>query len=102
MFNNGVVMCSPISCKSSLAELVASNQHKGTACDETLVMFYAIEILRTLEALHTCGLVAGNIQRKDRLSGFIFLLFLGGEGGLMFLLTSFIHQGYALLLRFTW
>ena len=103
MFNNGVVMCSPISCKSSLAELVASNQHKGTACDETLVMFYAIEILRTLEALHTCGLVAGNIQRKDRLSGCIFLLFLGGgKGGLMFLLTSFIHQGYALLLRFTW
>lgn len=63
-FNNGVVVCSTYSCKATMAELLASNAGKSMACDETLVMFYTIELLRTLEALHTCGFVAGNVQRE--------------------------------------
>ncbi|EGD78286.1 BUB protein kinase [Salpingoeca rosetta] len=65
VFNNGLVMCSTYSSKASLADLVASNADKGVACDETLVMFYAIELLRTMEALHSCGFVAGNFQPEN-------------------------------------
>lgn len=51
-------------------EPITSNSSGEAGLDEALAMFFTVELLRTVEALHTCGILHGDIKADNCLIRF--------------------------------
>lgn len=61
-FADGAVTCSRHSDDGALSDLVRLYAKSPAGMDETLVLYYTIELLRTLHGLHSAGVVHGNVH----------------------------------------
>lgn len=68
MFKDESVLVEDFQSQGTLIDLIniARNEQNGNSgdpgLDEAVAMFFAIELFRTIEALHTCGIVHGDLK----------------------------------------
>jgi len=60
-YNNGCVTGFPFAHEPSLKHVYEMNVSQNKPMDETLVMFYAVELMRVVDAMHASNLVHGNV-----------------------------------------
>lgn len=53
--------------EATLHDVINAYMSKGKRLDENVAMFYTIELLRIMEALHKCGIIHGDIKPDNLL-----------------------------------